>query len=66
MDPKHQYHSNTIGMLPVLPRGDQIIPPIIQTRGMMDNNYNDNTAVDGSQIKARKSGSSVVSQGAYE
>lgn len=53
-------------MLPVLPRGDQIIPPIIQTRGMMDNNYNDNTAVDGSQIKARKSGSSVVSQGAYE
>lgn len=36
-------------MLPVLPRGNHVVPPIIQTKGTVDSNYNNDTAADGSQ-----------------
>lgn len=36
-------------MLPVLPRGNHVVLPIIQTKGTVDSNYNNDTAADGSQ-----------------
>lgn len=36
-------------MLPVLPRSNNGVPPIIQTRCTMDSNYNNDTTADGSQ-----------------
>lgn len=36
-------------MPPVLLHGDHVVPPIIQTKSIVDSNYNENIVVDGSR-----------------